>query len=474
MRRGVWLVFAAVLVAVLFVGSARAAASGTTTAGTTAAGTTTAPSYADVPQSFLPKGCVGAGAAALVVPAHPVVAFGTPASSLGPSAYSPSVTVLSFSASIPTGSKCKSAGVALSSVSLFDGAVTADTVQATDGDGTVTGLEIDGNAVAATPGETQAVEGWGQLTLGATVGRVRAPLVVRLLQAHDSLPAGTAVAVAFAASAQPVTRSTPKPNPQAREQQKHVTHTSLVPMHSAGKHLSKKERRRRPRRRPPDYPSSSDPLLTGGALAPVVEHNPVVSLAVQYLGIPYEWAGANPNIGFDCSGLVKYVFAQLGVTLPHYAAAQWSSPDAVPVPPDKLQPGDLVFFTGSDGTRKAPGHVGIYLGDGYLIDAPHTGAFVEVDSLKEPWFANKYVGARRIVGSPPRNHSRHLLHATQDVAFVPSLPLAGLPQVAVDPTAVRGPAPRGYVLGTSLGLGLGGVLLLLSTGAVAQRRSRRT
>jgi hypothetical protein len=164
------------------------------------------------------------------------------------------------------------------------------------------------------------------------------------------------------------------------------------------------------------------------------------------------------------------VFAQLGITLPHYAAAQWSSPDAVSVPPDKLQPGDLVFFTGSDGTRKAPGHVGIYLGDGYLIDAPHTGAFVQVDSLREPWFANQYVGARRIVGSSP-DHSRHLLHATQDVAFVPSLPLAGLPPSALDPTAVHRYSPREDELWTSVGLASG--LLLLAAGAFTQRRRRR-
>ncbi|HZT94880.1 MAG TPA: C40 family peptidase [Gaiellaceae bacterium] len=473
MRRGAWLVFAAVVVAVLSVGSARAAASGTTTSGTTT-GTTTAPSYADVPQSFLPRGCVGAGAAALVVPAHPVVAFGTPASSLGPSAYAPAGTVLSFASSSSSGSACQSGGVTLSSVSLFDGAVTADSVQATGGNGTVGGLEVDGSAVAASPGQTLSVGGWGQLTLGATVGRVRAPLVVRLLQAHDSLPAGTVVAMAFAASAaQPVARSTPKHRSQARHEQKHVLapRTSLVPMHSARKHLAKKERRRQPLRQPPDYPSSSDPLLAGGALAPVVEHNPVVSLAVQYLGIPYEWAGANPKAGFDCSGLVKYVFAQLGVTLPHYAAAQWSSPDAVPVPPDKLQPGDLVFFTGSDGTRKAPGHVGIYLGDGYLIDAPHTGAFVQVDSFNEAWFANKYVGARRIVGPSP-GHSRHLLHATQNVSFVPSLPLAGLPQIAVDRTAAHTYSPRADQLWTSVGLVA--FLLLVSFGAVAGLRRRRS
>ena len=117
----------------------------------------------------------------------------------------------------------------------------------------------------------------------------------------------------------------------------------------------------------------------------------VVSIAAQYLGVPYVWAGATPN-GFDCSGLVQYVFAQLGISLPHNTVAQWHSRQAVSVPRDQLQPGDLVFFNGLD-------HVGIYIGNGYLIDAPHTGTDVRIDNLSEGWYAAKYEGARRIVGA---------------------------------------------------------------------------
>ena len=119
--------------------------------------------------------------------------------------------------------------------------------------------------------------------------------------------------------------------------------------------------------------------------------NAVVSMAFQYLGVPYKWAGATPTDGFDCSGLVQYVYAQLGLSLPHNAAAQWNSADAVSVPKDQLQPGDLVFFDGLD-------HVGIYIGGGDFIDAPHTGAFVRIDSLTG-WYAAKYDGAKRIGGS---------------------------------------------------------------------------
>jgi cell wall-associated NlpC family hydrolase len=118
----------------------------------------------------------------------------------------------------------------------------------------------------------------------------------------------------------------------------------------------------------------------------------VTSIAMQYLGIPYKWGGASPTTGFDCSGLVQYVFAQVGITLPHYTVAQWNYPGAVPVPKNKLQPGDLVFFNGLD-------HVGIYIGYGDFIDAPHTGADVQIDSLGERWFASRYDGARRIVGA---------------------------------------------------------------------------
>jgi cell wall-associated NlpC family hydrolase len=130
-------------------------------------------------------------------------------------------------------------------------------------------------------------------------------------------------------------------------------------------------------------------FAAGNGSAP---YSGVVSLAVQYLGIPYRWGGASPTSGFDCSGLVQYVFAQVGISLPHYTVAQWNYPGAVPVSKDQLQPGDLVFFNGLD-------HVGIYIGYGDFIDAPHTGASVEIDSLSQPWFKSRYDGARRILGA---------------------------------------------------------------------------
>src|SRR4051812_32360449 len=118
----------------------------------------------------------------------------------------------------------------------------------------------------------------------------------------------------------------------------------------------------------------------------------VAAIALQYLGVPYVWAGATPR-GFDCSGLVQYVFGQLGISLPHNTVAQWHDPAAVSVPRDALQPGDLVFFNQLD-------HVGIYIGNRYFVDAPHTGTDVRIDNLSEGWYASNYDGAKRILGAP--------------------------------------------------------------------------
>jgi NlpC/P60 family len=230
--------------------------------------------------------------------------------------------------------------------------------------------------------------------------------------------------------------------------------------------------------RPPDFPSSPYPLLGDGGLTPAAQENAVVSIATQYLGIPYQWGGASPKAGFDCSGLVQYVFAQFGVSLPHYAAAQYYSPESVWVPPGRLQPGDLVFFTGSDGTRKAPGHVGIYVGDGYLIDAPHRGSVVRIDSLDERWFANKYVGAKRVVGISL--DARHLLDVTQPAATVTATgfplaitdePLGESLRIAAAGTVAAQPTPRRYWIWA--GVIFGGALLLLFAGGLVVRRRQR-
>jgi cell wall-associated NlpC family hydrolase len=145
---------------------------------------------------------------------------------------------------------------------------------------------------------------------------------------------------------------------------------------------------------PPVDPTGTDPgQVVTPAPAPVTPaptaplgggHPEAATIAMRYLGVPYVWGGGTP-LGFDCSGLVMYVFAQLGIQLPHFAAAQYGF--GAPVPRDQLQPGDLVFFDGLN-------HVGIYIGGGQMIHAPHTGDVVKISPLSS--FGASYVGARRI------------------------------------------------------------------------------
>jgi peptidoglycan DL-endopeptidase CwlO len=111
----------------------------------------------------------------------------------------------------------------------------------------------------------------------------------------------------------------------------------------------------------------------------------VVGIAMRYLGTPYVWGGASPS-GFDCSGFVMYVYAQIGVSLPHSSYAQYGY--GSPVSRSQLQPGDLVFFDGL-------GHVGIYVGGGSFIHSPHTGDVVKISSLSG-WYSSTFVGGRRL------------------------------------------------------------------------------
>jgi cell wall-associated NlpC family hydrolase len=111
----------------------------------------------------------------------------------------------------------------------------------------------------------------------------------------------------------------------------------------------------------------------------------VVALARRELGVPYVWGGESPA-GFDCSGLVAYVYGRLGVSLPRVAADQYRA--GRHVARSVLRAGDLVFFDGLD-------HVGIYIGGGRFIHAPHTGDVVRISSLTG-WYDETYVGASRV------------------------------------------------------------------------------
>jgi peptidoglycan DL-endopeptidase CwlO len=133
--------------------------------------------------------------------------------------------------------------------------------------------------------------------------------------------------------------------------------------------------------------SSSGPGVQLETPAPPPSHyGGVVGIAMQYLGVPYVWGGASPS-GFDCSGFIMYVYAQVGISLPHHAASQYAM--GSPVSRDQLEPGDLVFFNGL-------GHAGIYIGGGQFIHAPHTGDVVKISSLYDSWYAATWVGGRRL------------------------------------------------------------------------------
>jgi peptidoglycan DL-endopeptidase CwlO len=136
---------------------------------------------------------------------------------------------------------------------------------------------------------------------------------------------------------------------------------------------------------PPTTTAAAAPAAPVAPAAVAGGHPEAAAIALKYLGTPYQWGGATPASGFDCSGLVMYVYAQLGIQLPHYAAAQYGY--GIPVARDQLQAGDLVFFDGLS-------HVGIYIGGDEMVHAPETGDVVKITPLSQ--FGASYVGARRI------------------------------------------------------------------------------
>ena len=122
----------------------------------------------------------------------------------------------------------------------------------------------------------------------------------------------------------------------------------------------------------------------------------VLQRAFSLLGTPYRWGGSTPENGFDCSGLVGYVFRTIGIDLPRVSRAM--AHEGTPVSDrGALAEGDLVFF-GRHGGRVD--HVGIYIGEGKFVHAPRTGRDVTVSSLTTGYWSQKYLQARRLaVGS---------------------------------------------------------------------------
>jgi cell wall-associated NlpC family hydrolase len=143
--------------------------------------------------------------------------------------------------------------------------------------------------------------------------------------------------------------------------------------------------------------ASAAPAGTHSADRAAVTGERAVKFARRLLGVPYRYGGTSPRTGFDCSGLVRFVYEHFGIDLPHSSYAQFGLGRRVPR--RAFRPGDLVFFHGL-------GHVGLYVGRGRFIHAPHSGTRVSIDRLGG-WYGSGYDGARRLVrATSPARHVR--------------------------------------------------------------------
>ena len=145
-----------------------------------------------------------------------------------------------------------------------------------------------------------------------------------------------------------------------------------------------------PPRSAPAVPAADAPALAGALVHPAV-----ISLALSLQGTPYRYGGSDPS-GFDCSGFVQWVFAQQGLALPREVKDQYRAGDEIDS--GDILPGDLVFFeTVSNGAS----HVGIALGGGEFVHAPSSRGVVRIERLTSSYWADRWVGARRILRGEP-------------------------------------------------------------------------
>jgi cell wall-associated NlpC family hydrolase len=266
--------------------------------------------------------------------------------------------------------------VVLRQVSLLNGRVQANRIVLTGARTLVDGLIVAGLAAEAKQNAIFSIDGSSYLVARQTavIGKQSGFVALRLV-----VPAGFP---GFKRGAQVLVGLRQRGHPRAA--QTAVSTTGPEPWATLGFAESPGS---------PTLWTVSEPMAgTPLASLPPVADNGVggraVQIAAQFLGVPYRWGGARPDTGFDCSGLMMYVYAKLGISLTHYTGTQFH--EGAPVPPAQLAPGDLVFF---DASFSGPGHVGMYVGGGYFIHAPHSGDVVRVTPLAA--YASRFVGAIR-------------------------------------------------------------------------------
>ena len=130
----------------------------------------------------------------------------------------------------------------------------------------------------------------------------------------------------------------------------------------------------------------------------------VLFRALGLVGTPYRWGGNTPESGFDCSGLIKYVYNDAaGISLPR-TTREMIVMRAQSIGQDKLQTGDLLFFATNGGSQVS--HAGIYVGEGRFVHAPATGGTVKLDSLNKAYWQRAYLNAKRVL--PTEQHLARL------------------------------------------------------------------
>jgi cell wall-associated NlpC family hydrolase len=144
-------------------------------------------------------------------------------------------------------------------------------------------------------------------------------------------------------------------------------------------------------------PSAAEPAPTppGQPILPVPS---LVAAALEFRGVPYRNGGSDPS-GFDCSGLVQYVFARFGTSLPREVRDQYRAGDEIDL--DDVQPGDLLFF---ETVSRGASHVGLAVGGGEFVHAPSSRGVVRVERYDSSYWSRRFVGARRVAtGTSPSN-----------------------------------------------------------------------